>query len=427
MKMKRFKATNMRTALAQIHDEFGDDAVILETTNLEQGVEVSAAIDYESTDFTQSTTSAIPATDIGGSIDYSAGDDESCFTLGTEKRPVERYLSAGQNGSTSEPSDKRMQRMGEEVRSIRYLLEEQLSRLIWDEKARRTPESASITRNFSRLGLTEEVVTQLIGGMGDLRQLDNMWTTPLTHLARSIPMRNKDMVFEGGTFAIVGPTGVGKTTTIAKLAARYALRNNPKDIALVTTDSFRVAAREQLETFGQIIGTPVYQANDSKELGDLLHSLINKKLVLIDTAGMGQNDVRLAGQLGCLLGAEVEMEVLLALPANAQTRAIEGILDAFKIVQPSGCILTKTDEAGSLGGSLSALIRSGLPLAYVTNGQRVPEDLHFARPRSTWLVKAAVELMDHSSTTSNGEFLPDYFPEHITAPKTKEINIHACA
>jgi flagellar biosynthesis protein FlhF len=210
---------------------------------------------------------------------------------------------------------------------------------------------------------------------------------------------------------------VGKTTTIAKLAARFALNASAEDVALVTTDTFRIAAREQLETFGEILGAPVYQAGDATRLAEILALLAGRRLVLIDTAGVGQRDLRLARQLSWLAAANSRVKVLLALPANTQTTALQETVEAFMVARPSACILTKTDEAASLGGALSALIQSGLPLAYVANGQRVPEDLHFARPRQTWLVKSALELMSRQ----------DEFNEDFMAEQFAEVSVNACA
>jgi len=411
----------MRDAMLQIRGEFGDDAVILETTRMDEGVEVSAAIDYDPDLVAQDVPTSAPAR--GGTINCRDDEDEHCFTLGKGDQAAQWYEPEPAGGRMGAAADQGIRQVSHEVRSIRCLLEAQLSRLIWDEQSRRTPESAAIMRNFSNLGLAPDVVARLVDEMGELRGLEDMWTTPLAQLSQSIPVRDKDMVCAGGVFAIVGPTGVGKTTTIAKLAARYALHHTAGDIALVTTDGFRVAAREQLETFGHILGSPVYQANDGQALGGLLQSLQDRALVLIDTAGMSQKDVHLAGQLTCLGDAGFEMEVLLALPANAQTGALEQIVDAFLIAQPSACILTKTDEASSLGGAFSALIRSGLPLAYITNGQRVPEDLHFAKPCKAWLMKAAVELMRRSPV----ELGEDYMSDHFGARQIREGSIHACA
>jgi flagellar biosynthesis protein FlhF len=272
-------------------------------------------------------------------------------------------------------------------------------------------------RNLAGIGITPDVVRDVIAALGDGLTARTAWSAPLKQLEASIPLCDDDLIAEGGVFAIVGPTGVGKTTTIAKLAARYALRGRPEDVALVTTDTFRIGAREQLETFGEILGSPVYQAGDSARLAEVLNMLSGRRLVLIDTAGMGQRDVRLARQLSWLAAADSRVKVLLALPANTQTATLQEIVEAFMVARPSACILTKTDEATSLGGALSALIRSRLPLAYVANGQRVPEDLHFARPRQTWLVKSALELMSRHE-----ELNEDFMAEHFA-----EVSVNACA
>jgi flagellar biosynthesis protein FlhF len=270
---------------------------------------------------------------------------------------------------------------------------------------------------MARLGLTSDAAQAIAAGLGDTVSASATWSAPLAALTERIPTCDTDLIAEGGVFAVVGPTGVGKTTTIAKLAARFALKGHAQDIALVTTDTYRLAAREQLETFGQIIGAPVYQAGDGQQLQDILNALGGRRLVLIDTAGMGQRDVRLARQLSWLARADSRVQVLLALPANGQTESLAEIVDSFLIARPVACILTKTDEANSLGGAFSVLMRTGLQLAYVANGQRVPEDLHFARPRQAWLVKTAVELMNRREDV-NDDFLAEQFAE---------VQIDACA
>ncbi|MDH4022914.1 MAG: flagellar biosynthesis protein FlhF, partial [Gammaproteobacteria bacterium] len=144
---------------------------------------------------------------------------------------------------------------------------------------------------------------------------------------------------------------------------------------------------------------------------EALAALANRRLVLIDTAGMGQRDPRLPEQLARLTAADTGVTTLLALPANTASSAMQEIVDAFRTAQPAGCILTKTDEATSLGGALSVLIRSGLSLAYVTNGQRVPEDLHLMRNRQTWLAKMAVELMRRDGRVTDADTLARNFSE----------------
>jgi flagellar biosynthesis protein FlhF len=200
----------------------------------------------------------------------------------------------------------------------------------------------------------------------------------------------------GGVIAVVGPTGAGKTTTIAKLAARWSMQHGSQDLALVSTDAYRIGAREQLMTYGRILGAPVHAANSGSELARVLDRLKSKRLVLIDTAGMGPRDVRLTEQLAALQLGASRARVLLALPAQGEGHALDEIIRAFARVSPAACIVTKVDEAASLGAVLSTTLRHKLKIAYLCNGQRVPEDLHSAYQRRVWLVRAARKLKEHS-------------------------------
>ncbi len=395
MKINRFKGSDMRDTMRLVRAALGPDAVILETNRDDDGVEIAAAVDFSPVEYRrlQESGQHIPKFTDRNQTDQSttvAVDDDS------GPRPI----------ITPE-----VQQLEAEVENIRYLLEAQLARLVWDDNARRSPEEAGIMCNLAKLGMEPDVVSGLLHRMTEDDATGSGWAVSLKYLAEAIATSEEDLVCLGGTFALVGPTGVGKTTTIAKLAARYAMRHGRDDIAFVTTDGYKIAAREQLETFGGILDAPVYEATDSESLGAVLRGLKDKGLVLIDTAGMGQKDVRLARQLGCLAHADADIEVLLTLPANAQTETMQEIFTAFRVANPVGCVLTKVDEAASLGGALSAIIRSGLPLAYVTNGQRVPEDLHFAHPRRAWLVKSAVESLNRREQTVNDEFMAQHFGE----------------
>jgi flagellar biosynthesis protein FlhF len=403
MKIRRFVASDIREAMRQVREALGPDAVILETQRVEGGIELSAAVDYE--------PPATPAA-AGGTASYAAVAADS-----GAGRPAPLAPPVAASATPHLADDREFRNLREEVRTLRDLLETQLSRLAWNDGVRRNAAAATTMRNLTRIGLTPDVVRDIVATLGADLTARTAWSAPLRLLEASIPACEDDLIAAGGVFAVVGPTGVGKTTTIAKLAARYALQGRPEDVALVTTDTFRIGAREQLETFGEILGAPVYQAGDSNRLAEVLALLSSRKLVLIDTAGMGQRDLRLARQLSWLAAADARVKVLLALPANTQTAGLQEIVEAFMVARPSACILTKTDEATSLGGALSALVRSRLPLAYVANGQRVPEDLHCAGPRRTWLVKSALELMS-GDTGINDDFMAEQFAE---------VDIDACA
>jgi len=199
-----------------------------------------------------------------------------------------------------------------------------------------------------------------------------------------------------GVIAVVGPTGAGKTTTIAKLAARWSMQHGSQDLALVSTDAYRIGAREQLMTYARILGAPFHAANSGGELARALERLKSKRLILIDTAGMGPRDVRLTEQLAALQLGAARARVLLALPAQGEGHALEEIIRTFSRVSPAACILTKLDEAASLGAVISTTLRHKLRIAYLCDGQRVPEDLHSAHERRVWLVRAALKLKERA-------------------------------
>lgn len=389
MNIRRFTGRDMRDAMRRVRETFGPDAVILETAREDDTITISAAVDYD-----PSVYQAAQRPPESAPVDTAAPEEAGSATDPcTDDTPELADLQA-------------------EVRALRELMENQVSRLLWDDHARRHPESAALLRNLSQLGLTPDMVQRVTGNL-QTEHIEDAWSTCLEQLVRHLDVLEDDPVRGGGIYAVVGPTGAGKTTSIAKLAARYRLHGRAEDVALVTTDTYRIGAREQLETFGRIMGISVYVAPDADSLGASLRALADKHLVLIDTAGMGQRDLRLARELACLMDTEQDIKVLLALPANVQTESLQEIVDAFRIARPSGCILTKMDEATSLGGAVSVLIRAALPLAYVANGQRVPEDLHFARTRQAWLVKAAVELMGSRGQPINDDYLAEHFAEEL--------------
>jgi flagellar biosynthesis protein FlhF len=396
MKIRRFTGVDMRDALRQVRNALGADAVILETTRKATGVEISAAVDVASGPVEMVSSEWTASLD-----SLSERDDGPCVVIGGTPH-------SGAMATVSE-----MEQMRAEMRSIRSLLEAQLGRLIWDDQSRQTPEIAGLLRNYTQLGLDADIARQLAERSAG-KYPGGGWTAVLRTLVEELPVADSDPVSDGGTYAIIGPTGVGKTTTIAKLAARAALEYGPDSVGLVTTDTFRVAAREQLDTYGQIIGIPVSHASDAQSLGAALDALKDRRLILIDTAGLSQRDPRLPEQLARLGAANECITTLLALPANAHAGAMQEIVDMFRTIRPAACILTKTDEATSLGGALSVLIRSRLALAYVANGQRVPEDLHLMRNRQSWLAKMAVELMRREKRTINTDEMAGRFTEVAT-------------
>jgi len=286
--------------------------------------------------------------------------------------------------------------MREEMMSIRRLLEHQVSGLMWQEVERREPLRAMLIKRLERMGLSSDLADQLACYIAEETPPAQAWKELLGLVSDQVTVTKSDILKRGGVVALLGPTGVGKTTTIAKLAARAAMEHGPDNVALVTTDTFRIGAHEQLAIYGKIMGCPVKIAKDSEELAEAIYQLRNRRLVLVDTAGMGQRDVRLTEQLDTLMqDSGSVISSYLVLPATAQRRVLQETIDHFKRIPLSGCILTKIDESLSLGEFISVIVQNSLPVAYVANGQRVPEDIVIAQPK--YLVAKANELLEKST------------------------------
>jgi flagellar biosynthesis protein FlhF len=274
-----------------------------------------------------------------------------------------------------------------EVRVLRSLVEGQLAGFAFNDLKRRDAAKADALRRLVAAGfgapLARELVAELPDGLDAARALRLIKNT----LQRRLPLAagTGTLVEQGGMFALVGPTGVGKTTTVAKLAAECALKRGAGSLALVTTDTYRIGAVDQLRIYGKILGVPVFAIRDEADLRATLSELRMRHLVLIDTVGMSQRDRRLADQIALLAGGGARVRRILLLSAVAQASVLEDVARAYRGAELAGCILTKVDEALALGSALDVLVRHRLTLHYVTNGQRVPEDLH--RPNPLYLVE----------------------------------------
>src|SRR5690606_30587132 len=258
-----------------------------------------------------------------------------------------------------------------ELRAMRRMLETQLATLAWNDLSRRSPVQAELLKELTQIGLARDLSAELVAQMPAGIQLAEAQRLALALIARRIAVASERWLDSGGVVAMVGATGVGKTTLIAKLAARWLLQHGPRSIALISTDSIRIGAHEQIHTLGRLLGVPAYAIDGASELAELLDHLSDKRLVLIDTAGYSQRDPRLHEELEMLAAANERLETTLVLSAAAQAGAIEEAVERFAAARPATCVLTKLDEATSLGGSISMLIRSGLPVAYLSDGQRV--------------------------------------------------------
>jgi len=280
----------------------------------------------------------------------------------------------------------------DELKNLRDLMQSQLSVLDWDRYSDLHPVRTVLLNLMTELGLGADICEMIFKQLGKMSdEPHKVWQQALGTLAKSIPISTTDILSNGGRIALVGSTGVGKTTTIAKLAARFSHTHGKHSVAMITTDNFRIGAQEQLQHFARMLEIPLLTANSSEELTDRLKMLADKKLVLIDTAGMSQADVRLSEQFHELQHGSPEIKPYLVMSANTQLAALNETIKNFSKVKLAGGIVTKMDESASLGGIITAAIRHKLPLSYCGTGQRVPEDLQQAKNHR--LVSRAVSLM----------------------------------
>jgi flagellar biosynthesis protein FlhF len=298
--------------------------------------------------------------------------------------------------------------VAEEIKDLRRLLETQLASLAWSDLNRQAPVRARLLRDLAKLGVDSTLAAELAGEVPPDSNAQEAMRLVVRRFGERLPLVPWDMAEDGGVFAVVGPTGVGKTTSIAKIAARFVLRHSVEKLGLVSTDTYRIGARQQLNNFARILRAPMHVAENAADLNRVLDGFANKKLVLIDTAGMSQRDVRLANQFSTLNVEGHDVRTVLALSAGADRACLAEARKVFSAVNPEALIVTKLDEAATLGAVLSLAIANRLPLAYLSDGQRVPEDLHRAAPKRFWLLHNALKLSANAAVADEQE-LADRF------------------
>jgi flagellar biosynthesis protein FlhF len=417
MKIKRYYASDMREVIQQVRAELGPDATILSNRSVDGGVEIVAAADYDESDDKAKKSRLASVTEIRPNKNQSAAP-----TKRQENKPVEPELGRKKSVAktkkhvpeytVTEPvEDATISKMREEIQSMRETLEVQLTNMSWQINSTREPVRIELLRRLMKLGvssyLARNLADEVMSDKAANVTLENAFRTSLQRLSRQIPVARDELLETGGFFALIGPTGVGKTTTIAKLAARFALRHGSRNVSLITTDQYRVGGHEQLLSYARILDIPVKSAANSEDLQAILNGMSDKHLVLIDTSGLSHKDERIAEQLGVLDNMTQTIKKLLVLSATTHPVGCRETLEAFGGDSLHGCILSKVDESASLGGALSAVIENNLPLTYVTDGQRVPEDIHVARAHT--LLSRSVSIMHHSGDEMDDELMDVVF------------------
>ncbi|HYG44334.1 MAG TPA: flagellar biosynthesis protein FlhF [Bordetella sp.] len=345
MKISRFIGATSREVMRQVRDALGPDALIVSNRSVADGIEVMATLDE--------AAAQAPVPSPAHSPEGLAAD-----TAGLEAA----------------------------IGALRGTLESRLDGLLWggNDAPGREPLRAALFRLLLDAGfstrLARAMLERLPGGLADREAQSWVRNELVTHLP--VLAHEEGLWDQGGVYALVGPTGVGKTTTLAKLAAHCVTRVGRDQVAMLTTDNFRIGALEQLQIYGRLMGVPARSVRDVAELRATLAELGNRRIVLIDTTGISQRDRNVAAQAALLCGAGRPVRRLLVLNAASQGDTLDEVARAYRHgagVDVAGCIVTKLDEASRLGPALDTAIRHRLPVHYVCMGQKVPEDLAPAR------------------------------------------------
>lgn len=345
---RTFRGATSREVLSKARQALGEDAMIVANCPVDEGIEITAL-----------AANALPGA--GGMRADSAA------------------AGSGADGV--------VQQLMHELAAMKAMMQREFAGMVWAGLTQRAPVRAAIMQRLLDAGFSPLLARELTAVVGEQTAAAPARKEVAAEIERRLPLMSREaLVEEGGVFALIGPTGVGKTTTVAKLAARCVVRHGAESLALLTTDSYRIAAHDQLRVYGKILGVPVHAIKDMNDLKSTLMELRGKKTILIDTIGMSQRDSLVAEQSALLNGGQVRRLLLLNATANAAT--LDEVIGSYASGGVYGCIVTKVDEAASLATVLDCAIRHRLMLHYVTNGQRVPEDVHV--PNARYLLDRAL-------------------------------------
>jgi flagellar biosynthesis protein FlhF len=439
MKIKRYTARDMRQAMQKVREDQGPDAVILSSRRSDGMVEIVAAIDYDealvreaveplrgergevrvamqpAAEVAQPAKVAMPeaakavarpqqpaAASVAALTKAPAPSQKVApVAAAAPSAPAARVEAASETSARVSAAEARAAleagaervRMRDEIGELRQLLESQLSSLAWNDLDRRHPLRARVLRDLTRFGIEGDVADAIVSDLPNNISSEQSRYLPLGLISRRLRVdpAASDLA---GVVALVGATGAGKTTTLAKLAARHVAQHGRQSVALIGTDDFRVGAHDQLLHYGRALGVQTFTASDSNELARLLQHLGDRDLVLIDTPGMTVRDARLPSVIDTLKSNAPKVRTTLVLPANLLPGSLEHSVQAYEPLGSRHCILTKLDETPSPGAAISIVLRHGFALEFVTDGQRVPEDIHVADAR-----RLACRLADGSKHT----------------------------
>ena len=444
MKIRTFLQPDMKSAIRVVREELGEDAVVLSTRKTEKGFEVCAAIDFDVTELSRMAerhdaqpTSSPVNSDLNRRATHAAslayGDE-----AGPVKKPIKRQSpsvsslpppsppvrvpakpSAGKRAAaqpaqnsamrssrdvvgdppsraqTDHIKDAVISQMHSELKMLRGMMEGHISLSGWSHIRGNNPVYADLLARLTQMGLPafhSKIIAD--NAVSSAKDSQTAWRHAIGYLSKKIPVSDQSVLDRGGVLTLVGASGVGKTTTIAKIAANFVMRHGAKSVSLISADNNRVGAHEQLNSYARILNIPMYSATSLDSLKTVWGKIKGSRLVLVDTPGLPAANESLSQMVDFVSGGFGFSDTYLCVPANAHPVALKRTFESYMTLNPTGAVITKADECGTLGEILSLLIEKNVPATFVTDGQRVPEDLHAAK--SSDLVCRAVSASRHS-------------------------------
>ncbi|MBI1770803.1 MAG: flagellar biosynthesis protein FlhF [Burkholderiales bacterium] len=394
MNVRKFTANTSREALRMLRDALGADAVILSNRNVGGKVEILAMADEAISAIEPAVSDEVPVPEVPRFAPRFQSEEpitrQRAFERPVEEPAIVRPTFRSVSNTSSAHSVPNF--ASEIVAPVSANEESQLAEISWTQTQKRQPQKAEILRELLATGFSASLSRYLVEKLPETGKVESGLDWIKNILVRNLSTidNENEMLEKGGVYALVGPTGVGKTTTTAKLAARCVMRHGPSQLAPITTDGYRIGGFEQLRIYGKILGVMVHAVKDEADLRIALSELKNKHTVLIDTVGVSQRDKMVTEQVAMLSGTDTPVKRLLCLNATSTGETLSEVVRAYQGNGLAGCILTKLDEAATIGGALDIAIRQKLMVYYIASGQRVPEDLHIAN--KLYLIDRAFKL-----------------------------------
>lgn len=414
MSIKRFYGKNSKEVFREVHKELGADAVILSNRLVNGGNEILALKEEDlhemveqtrSTDLTKSSPTMSQAQHAFATtppvIETGKHEEQSHATSALE-------INVPAHSSKPAMSPQHVDHLMKEMRDMRQVIESKITTMSWGNIQQQEPIKSEmlnrlLTADFSP-ALSRYIAENLPANQDAESAINWIKSTIDRNLIAEDP--HDGLLPQKGIYALIGPTGVGKTTTTAKLASRYVMKYGSENLGLISTDAYRVGGQEQLRIYAKILGVMIYAVKDEAELKMALNELKNKHTILIDTVGVGQRDNMVIQQIEMLSKMDMPIQKLLCLNATSTGETLSDVISAYSGNGLDGCILTKLDEAIKIGSALDVIIRAKLKLFFTTNGQRVPEDIHLTNKSA--LIERAFKVSQHSSRTY--DFLENELP-----------------